>query len=360
MVYFINNKNVENVFAKGQEGDFFFCQKDFPEELINKYNDKCFPVFIFNDECPYPRTLKEGKYDIVYFHTYDKRQVYRRTKLLNFLKNRFNVFDVDYSDLEDLTNKEILKNVLKNNPTVLLSGFESYMDYFSIEDLNSLNKIIYDKYDSCENDKDIQEKASLCIASSYEILENELNFAKEKLYIPNGCDVQNYKILDKYNQKTAVYTGYNLRKVDFNILALLKAINPDWNFKIYGDESLIKELELKEKYPDLEFCGFLETPKLIEEISKCHIGLNLIEYNDSTKGQLSDKFFNYCNAHIPTLIYEEFKDNYRDYEKLVKVFDFSELNLDKYIEEKIPEEEYDKILQNCDWNKRFEKILEYL
>lgn len=359
MVYFINNENVENIFTKGQEGDFYFCQKDFSEELINKYNSKCFPVFIFN-ECSYPKTLKEGKYDVVYLHDYDKGKVYRRTKLLNFLRNKFNILDVDYSDLEDPANKEILKNTLDNNPIVLLSGFETYMAYLSIEDLNNISRVIYDKYDSCENDKDIQEKANLCIASSYELLENELVFAKKKIYIPNGCDVQKYKVLDKYNQKTAVYTGYNLRKVDFNILALLKAVNPDWIFKIYGDEKLIKELELKEKYPDLEFCDFLDSSKLIEEISKCHIGLNLIEYNDYTKGQLSDKFFNYCNAHIPTLIYEEFKDNYRDYEKLVKIFDFSELNLDKYIEEKIPDEEYDKVLQDCDWNKRFEKLLEYI
>ena len=92
MVYFINNENVENIFTKGQEGDFYFCQKDFSEELINKYNSKCFPVFIFN-ECSYPKTLKEGKYDVVYLHDYDKGKVYRRTKLLNFLRNKFNISD---------------------------------------------------------------------------------------------------------------------------------------------------------------------------------------------------------------------------------------------------------------------------
>lgn len=356
MVYYLSEKNIEKNFKSGKIGDFFFCKKDFPKELIDKYNKYNIPVFINDEE--YPRDLIFDNYQILFFQKKDEKGVYRRTKLLNFLRKKFKVMDIYISDLFSAENISIIKEILKAKPVIVFSS-DIELPNFSLNDLNEC-KIIYDKYDSSGKDESLQKIADLSIASSYEILENELKFAKEKIYIPNGCDVQEYKKVDKYIKKTAVYTGYNLRKVDFNILALLKAVNSDWNFKIYGDENLIKSLELKEKYPDLEFCGFLEQSKLIEELSKCHLGLNLIDYTDDTKGQLSDKFFNYCNAHIPTLIYEEFKDNYRDYEKLTKIFDFSELSLDKYIEEKIPVEEYNKVIQNCDWNKRFEKMLEYL
>lgn len=84
--------------------------------------------------------------------------------------------------------------------------------------------------------------------------------------------------------------------------------------------------------------------------------LKAIEDNNVTKGQFSDKFFNYCNAHIPTLINEEIAINYSDF---VSVLDFEKLELDNYLKE-VPNEKYENLMKECDWNNRFSQIMQVI
>ena len=87
--------------------------------------------------------------------------------------------------------------------------------------------------------------------------------------------------------------------------------------------------------------------------------LKAIEDNNMTKGQLSDKFFNYCNAHIPTLINEEVATNYSEFGDFVSVLDFEKLELDNYLKE-VPNEKYENLMKECDWNNRFSQIMQVI
>ena len=74
------------------------------------------------------------------------------------------------------------------------------------------------------------------------------------------------------------------------------------------------------------------------------------------KTKILDKFFNYCNAHIPTLINEEIAINYSDYSDFVSVLDFEKLELDNYLKE-VSDEKYENLMKECDWNNSFSQIM---
>ena len=87
----------------------------------------------------------------------------------------------------------------------------------------------------------------------------------------------------------------------------------------------------------------------------------MLEIDDVTLGQLSDKFFNYVNAHIPTLIHEEQMPNYEEFKDYVIPLDYDELSLDEMLEHhKTSDEKYDALLAECDWSKRTEQFIEVL
>ena len=78
---------------------------------------------------------------------------------------------------------------------------------------------------------------------------------------------------------------------------------------------------LDDAYNDIDFLKLIKEQQSLIIFSSfdkfVFDALKAIEDNNMTKGQLSDKFFNYCNAHIPTLINEEIAINYSDYSDFV-------------------------------------------
>ena len=77
------------------------------------------------------------------------------------------------------------------------------------------------------------------------------------------------------------------------------------------------------------------------------------------QAQLADKFINYCNAHIPTLINEEIAINYSNYSDFVSILDFEKLELDNYLKE-VSDEKYENLMKECDWNNRFGQIMQVI
>ena len=205
-------------------------------------------------------------------------------------------------------------------------------------------------------DKELIDNSKLVFCSSkYQF--NNID-SENKYYIPNGCTVKQYSPADKYKTKTAVYCGRNINKIDFNMLNLLKALNTDWNIEVIGiPDEFIRVTQ--EENPDLIIKGWMNEEDLHKELSTCYLGLILLENSDITKGQLSDKFFNYSNAHIPTLINEEVATNYSEFSDFVSVLDFEKLELDNYLKE-IPSEKYENLMKECEWNNRFSQIMQII
>jgi len=294
---------------------------------------------------------------IVYIsYKFDLYSVYRRSKLRDYLMKNYSkeACILEDSILDISFEREKLETFLVyHRPLIIVNKGFNYKNVDFLKYAKEKGcKIVYDKYDTDYEDEEIQKVADLCIASSKEIFNNELQYAKLKIEIPNGCDVKEINCKEKYSRKTAVYTGANSNKIDFKMLDKIARKNKDWDVKIFTYDGY----KYKDKYKHLIFEEPLEQEQLAEELSKCHLGLNLIEYNENTKGQLSDKFFNYCNARIPTLIYKEFEDNYKEFSPCYKIF--KKYDLDKYTENN--DEVYNKILGQCDWSNRFDLLFKHL
>lgn len=296
---------------------------------------------------------------VVHYLKDEEKNIYRRQKLNSFLKqvfgkenvlslNKLNFLDDVYNDID------FLKLIKEQQPLIIFSSF----DKFVFDTLKAIdNNIIYDMYDFFSGtDKELIDNSKVVFCSSKYQFDN--TDKENKYYIPNGCAVKQYLPVDKHKTKTAVYCGRNINKIDFNMFNLLKALNEDWNIEVIGipDDRIEK---VKEENPDLIIKGWMSEEDLHKELSACHLGLILIEDNNMTKGQLSDKFFNYCNAHIPTLINEEIAINYSDYSDFVSVLDFEKLELDNYLKE-VSDEKYENLMKECDWNNRFSQIMQVI
>ena len=294
---------------------------------------------------------------VVHYLKDEEKNIYRRQKLNSFLKqvfgkenvlslNKLNFLDDVYNDID------FLKLIKEQQPLIIFSSF----DKFVFDTLKAIdNNIVYDMYDFFSGtDKELIDNSKVVFCSSkYQF--NNID-SENKYYIPNGCTVKQYSPADKYKTKTAVYCGRNINKIDFNMLNLLKALNPDWNIEVIGiPDELIRVTQ--EENSDLIIKGWMNEEDLHKELSTCHLGLILIENSDMTKGQLSDKFFNYSNAHIPTLINEEVATNYSEFSDFVSVLDFEKLELDNYLKE-IPSEKYENLMKECEWNNRFSQIMQ--
>ena len=120
---------------------------------------------------------------------------------------------------------------------------------------------------------------------------------------------------------------------------------------------------LDDAYNDIDFLKLIKEQQSLIIFSSfdkfVFDALKAIEDNNVTKGQFSDKLFNYCNAHIPTLINEEIAINYSDYSDFVSVLDFEKLELDNYLKE-VSDEKYEELMKECDWNNRFGQIMQVI
>ena len=361
----ITNKNIEEKIKDNNPFAFYYYGDELTEKNVNKLQEaKMAAIHLNNDEIK--RTFNTGiEEDIFYLFKYDGGNIYRRSKLLNYLKEKYNV--LDYPFIETTNTKTYIDNIINKlysynkKPLVIISQgeysrtFDIIIKYLVANDID----FIYDKYDEIKDDIYTQYYSKLLFASSKSILDNVAIKNKKAFYIPNGCSVKPNKAdVKKYEKKTAVYAGRNINKIDFNLLNLLKALNEDWDIEVVGIPN--EELDrIKEENPDLIIKPWMPEEDLHDELCKCHLGLCLLEVSDITKNQLSDKFFNYVNAHIPTLINEELKDNYTDYEDFVSCLDFEKLELENYLKE-VPDDKYNMLLATCSWNNRFDEMFKII
>jgi hypothetical protein len=379
--YFINNNNFEKIIndilfnirsKNGKDLENYLLNSEF-RYLFNLSEDKkeiikkiTFSPIEIDSDCCCPFMIDKKKYNIIYY--VEDREfvypVYRRGKVINELNKKFSVLTVnDNNFIEhyfqgDRTLKEVL---IEDKPLVIidspnLEGKRKAYSYFK----QFTDRIVYDKYDEGEEKITAEQVGKLPVICSSKNIYNNLPEDINKYYIPNGCTVKEV-YTDKYETKTAIYVGHNMAKVDFNSIALLKAINPEWNIEVVGFENEEMKKNTAEMYPELILKDWMSEEELHKEICKCHIGLCLLEIDDITLGQLSDKFFNYVNAHIPTLIHEEQLPNYEDYKDFVIPLDYGELSLDTMLENhKTLSEKYDELLAKCDWSKRTEQIIDVI
>lgn len=361
----ITNNNIEEEIKNKNPFAIHYYGDELTEENVNKLKEsKKFAIHLNNDEIR--RMFDVGiEEDIFYLFKYDEKGIYRRSKLLNYLKKNYNV--LDYPFKETTNTKAYINSIInklysyKKKPLVIISQGECNFTFNKIVEFLIMNdiKFVYDKYDEIKDDIINQYYSSLLFASSKTILDNVAIKNKKAFYIPNGCSVKPNKTdVKKYEKKTAVYAGRNINKIDFNLLNLLKALNEDWDIEVVGIPN--EELDrIKEENPDLIIKPWMSEEDLHDELCKCHLGLCLLEVSDITKNQLSDKFFNYVNAHIPTLINEELKDNYTDYEDFVSCLDFEKLELENYLKE-VSDDKYNMLLATCSWNNRFDEMFKII
>lgn len=114
---------------------------------------------------------------------------------------------------------------------------------------------------------------------------------------------------------------------------LIKAVEEiNISVKIAGEgditdkiKKLVLELDLKDK---IEFLGWISPDELIMLTPKAYIGYNLLETNSlSYYYSLSNKFFNYIHAEIPSI-----SSNFPEYKNInnkIEVSHLTELNLEK-------------------------------
>lgn len=329
---------------------FFYSKENLSKEQIDAL-ESIGANLIENSEKCRPFHIEKKKYDIVHILTKDKG-VYRREKLNEYLNKRYSVLNLNINNFYNLLNEDFdfLEEIKNQNPLIIFSGYA--YNKIAFDFLKENKKIMYDIYDIEKEDNNKIISSSKLITCSSKVIFNSIN-SENKFYIPNGCTVKEYKPIDKYKTKTAIIPCCNVNKIDLPLLNLLKALNEDWNIEIVGFREKIEEIQ--EENPDLIIKGWMDEEELHKEMSKCHLGLCLFQVNDITKGQLSDKFFNYVNAHIPTLINEELAPNYEEYKDFVSVLDFDKLELDNYLKD-IPDKKYEELLKECNWDNRFDNM----
>lgn len=330
---------------------YFYSKENLTKEQI-KLLESIGANLIENAESCRPFHIEKKKYDMVHILTKEKG-IYRREKMNEYLNKRYSVLNLNINNFYNLLNEDFdfLEEIKNQNPLIIFSGYTYNKVAFDF--LKNSEKIMYDIYDIEKIDNEEIIKSSKLITCSSKVIFDSIN-SENKFYIPNGCTVKKYKSIDKYKTKTAIFPCCNVNKIDFPLLNLLKALNEDWNIEIVGFvENDIQEIQ--EANPDLIIKGWMNEEELHEEMSKCHLGLCLLQINDVTKGQLSDKFFNYVNAHIPTLINEELAPNYEEFKDFVSILDFDKLELDNYLKD-VPDEKYEKLLKECNWDNRFDNM----
>ena len=136
-----------------------------------------------------------------------------------------------------------------------------------------------------------------------------------------------------------------MSKVDINFLNELAEKNIDWDIKVFASGDKNENLSKK-----IIFHTFVTEDVLHEELCKCHVGLIPFVLNGYTKGMLPLKLFNYANAHLPVLYSN--CDNCRNFNF---AFSTEKHSLDDLLNFSF---DFDSYLQEFDWNKKFEYMLE--
>lgn len=207
----------------------------------------------------------------------------------------------------------------------------AYFSYIPENNIFTYDKCIYDRSDNWDakgiDENLLLEEANVIICSSKWLYNDTKKKQpnKEVIYIPNGGYDYSSESVEKYEQKTAIYAGRVLDKVDIQKIVDIAKANPEWVVKIYADDCDWIEL-LADNIKTHEFVGNKE---IFKEVEKCHIGLCLLIDNDYVKAQLPDKVFLYGNAGIPCIYSGIADENVEDYNWCIKCTD--DLNLDNYL-----------------------------
>lgn len=264
-----------------------------------------------------------------------KTSNYRRFKLRNFLAKRYG------AHFKSLVNFNELKKD-SHYPVLLIS---TSLGWEAIAENCTYDLLVYDRTDNWgalsednreEEDKLIK-KADIVFNSAQFLFEDSKS--KRKMYqqtyfIPNGCDVKEYKPVEKYPYPTAAYIGKSTGKIDWE---KIKEVSKDYKVLLYGDFNQIPD-DLGVK---VEYRGYLDEYTLHEELCKCHVGLIPFTAGDWTRGMLPLKLFHYANAHIPTLYWNCPEcDNYPTIASSTEVLNPTD-------------EDFDNVMATANWNAKF-------
>ena len=154
----ITNKNIEEKIKDNNPFAFYYYGDELTEKNVNKLQEaKMAAIHLNNDEIK--RTFNTGiEEDIFYLFKYDGGNIYRRSKLLNYLKEKYNV--LDYPFIETTNTKTYIDNIINKlysynkKPLVIISQgeysrtFDIIIKYLVANDID----FIYDKYDEIKDD----------------------------------------------------------------------------------------------------------------------------------------------------------------------------------------------------------------
>lgn len=333
--------------------DLIPCLEEFQVELINDKDSFLCPLF--KDEKMYtPR--------ISIFHNVKDEVSEKKICHINSAGGTCYPFYRRYFLNEKL--KQIYQDDLATNH--YLGKFEVVIISHPTEIIPKGNKIIYERTDNWSEKgyKDGEEllfKISSCIICSskflyfdtIEQLKNNNNEKAKVFYIPNGNKMFKYpKQVEKYTEKTAIYIGNSINKVDIETLFNICEENPDWNFFVYANE---KDEPYFENSPiNIFFRKQISLEDIFQIVCKCKLGLINFKGDAWTDGMLPNKLFTYINAKIPTLYSGVNEINLEDYKEVTFKYEKG-----KKIEELVNFDIQDSIFEGLmrDWDSVTNEIL---
>lgn len=270
---------------------------------------------------------------------YDKEKSnYRRFKLSAYLQEKYGDKYFPIVDVRKCPKEGKFKYAIISTSV----GWEVVTAY-------KYDYLIYDRTDNwsawgknnAEEEQRLLDKADLIFTSSKWLYEDTLKRAKTDtttvIYVPNGCDVKEYKPVEKYPETTLCYIGKTDNKVDWDYV---KTLADKYKIKVYG------AIEEQFEHPNVEWCGFLPEEVLHREISKCHYGLIPFNEGEWTAAMLPLKLFHYANAHIPT-IYRNCPECDAYPTIASTTFDINPADSD-----------YVDVLKSTNWREKFDYMLE--
>ena len=278
-----------------------------------------------NDDTTIVHTVSSGT---------DISPVYRRYFLNEYLKKSINGLKTNALGK--------CKTCIVSQPTVLVPEAEHY--YYDRTDYWSWSHSIWD------NEQNILLKAEKISCSSkwlYEdtikwLEENRPNDNVEVKYIPNGNMIFDYPdSVEKFERTTFVYAGNNLNKVDLVAMSALAFFHPEVDILVYANSSTL-DFSLPE---NIIIKDLVSQEELFTVLCKSHAGLLAMNNTEWVKGQLSNKIFQYFNAHIPILYSGICEQNYEEYKCAMK--SLQDYNADCLLPE-VSNEEYDSMLRTWD------------